>query len=376
MTGTVPPRSNNWNRKNPFPSRLLRNVNLSGRGSAKEVRHLEFSLAESGIDFKVGDSLAVCPTNAPEEVEELLHLGEFGGDEGITLRAGEFTLREALSQRLDIHTVTRKLRRRLGETWIEAEPLATDAGKGWLDGRHVVDVLTEFPAPMDPQAFADTLRGLTPRLYSVASSLKAHRDICHVTVSAVRYETHGRARRGVASVYMAERLPEGAVAPVYIQPSQHFHLPEDGDAAMIMVGPGTGIAPFRAFLQEREVLGHTGRNWLYFGDQHEATDFLYGDEFAAMGERGLLTRLDTAWSRDQAHKVYVQDKMREAAEEMWRWIDAGAYFFVCGDAQRMAPDVDEALRDIVAGQGGMTAEAAAAYLKEMSAAGRYQKDVY
>ena len=245
------------------------------------------------------------------------------------------------------------------------------------DGREIVDLLMDFPADFKTgQDFVGVLRKLNPRLYSIASSPKAHPGEVHLTVAKVEYETHGRHRKGVASTFMCDRVPEGDTMDVFLQKAKHFGLPEELDRDIIMVGPGTGIAPFRAFLEERKVIGATGQNWLFFGNPHEATDYFYKEEFDQMMAEGILNRIDLAWSRDQDFKIYVQDKIVEAAEELWKWIDGGAVLYVCGDAQYMAPDVDKALHDLIEKFGGRSETEAAEYVDQMKKDHRYQRDVY
>ncbi len=252
-----------------------------------------------------------------------------------------------------------------------------DVEDDWIDTADLLDVLRRHPsARIDAEELASLLSPLQPRLYSISSSLRAHPEEVHLTVGVVRYEKGDRLRKGVASTYLAERLAPGAEVRVFVHPSHRFQLPDDGDTPMIMVGPGTGIAPFRAFLEERQAVNTRGKNWLFFGDQSRATDFLYEEELRDFQQCGLLTRLDTAFSRDQAEKVYVQNRMLERARELWDWLEEGAHFYVCGDAKRMATDVDRALQQVIAEQGDLSAEAAKDYVANMTRTGRYQRDVY
>ncbi len=375
----------------PFLAKIVENRLLNKPGSTKETRHLVIDLAGSGLHYTTGDSLAVFPSNRPAEVTEILERLHATGDELVSpsmLKLGEpITLREALATRLALAKPTRRALDFLvtkvtdagGQSRL-AGLLAPDAKEvlaAFLEQREFVDLLAEFPsARITPQEFVDQLRKLMPRLYSVASSGTAYPDEAHLTLAVVRYNTNGRDRAGVCSTYLADRAPIGApVVPVFVSPS-HFGPPADGARDCIMVGPGTGIAPFRGFMQERAVTGATGRNWLFFGDQRRGTDFLYDDEWNRYLERGQLTRLDTAFSRDQLQKIYVQDRMRENAGELWSWLRDGAYFYVCGDAKRMAKDVDAALLAIVAEQGGFAPAEAANYVKGLKKEGRYQRDVY
>jgi sulfite reductase (NADPH) flavoprotein alpha-component len=292
-------------------------------------------------------------------------------------------LREVLTRQVTLREPSRQLLAAILEKCPSAtelaeltDPEAKSVMEDWVDGREVVDILESYPqAKFTPDALVKVLRKLQPRLYSIASSPKAHPEAVHLTVAVVRYDLHGRKRQGVCSTYLADRVAACSI-PVFIHSAKHFRPPEDPAVPVIMVGPGTGIAPFRAFLQEREATGATGPSWLFFGDRNRATDFLYEEEINAWRERGVLHRLDTAFSRDQAEKVYVQHRMREKGAEIWRWLAQGGYFYVCGDAARMAKDVDDALHRIVEEQGGKTKEEAAAFVGELKKAKRYRKDVY
>lgn len=381
-----------FSKDQPFPAKITENRLLNRPGSAKETRHVVVDIAGSGLTYKVGDSLGVFATNRPTEVAELLEALGASGDELVSpamLKLAEpITLHEALSHRLALAGPTPKLvQTLLAKTKNEAEkarlewllaPEAKEELKTYLEDRAYIDFLEEFPhARLEPQELVDLQRKLMPRLYSIASSPRVSPTGVHLTVAVVRYETHGRERVGVCSTFMADRVRVSETPmPVFVSHS-HFGLPEDhAGKDVIMVGPGTGIAPFRAFVQERVAVGATGLNWVFFGDQKKATDFLYQEEWEAYQAAGQVTHLDLAWSRDQAEKVYVQDKMRTAAAELWAWLRSGALFYVCGDAKRMAKDVDQALHDIVAEQGRMSVEEAAAYVKQLKKDKRYQRDVY
>ncbi len=380
-----------FSKDHPFPARLVENRLLNRTGSAKDTRHLVVSLAGSGLTYTAGDSLGVFPSNRPELVAEVLRLLGASGDEPVSpaaLRlAAPLPLRDALAARLALAGPTRKFVELLAARTADAAerarlaallaPEAKEALAAFLHEREFVDLLAEFPgARLAPQEFVDQLRRLMPRLYSIASSARAHPAEVHLTVAVVRYTTNGRERHGVCSTFLADRVtPHATPVPVFVS-SSHFRVPEDGARDIIMVGPGTGIAPFRAFVQERAATGATGRNWLFFGDQRRATDFLYEEEWVEWQRRGVLTRLDVAFSRDQAEKVYVQDRMRAAAAELWAWLERGAYFYVCGDAKRMAKDVDAALHEIVAQQGGLDSAGAAEYVKRLKKEHRYLRDVY
>lgn len=371
-----------YSRKNPFPARLSKSVPLTRGGSGKETRHFEVSLAGSGLAYEAGDSLGVFPTNDPADVDAVLAAAGLSGAEPV--ESAGVTLRELLSRQVTLREPSRQLLAAIMEKDPSSaaelselvDPEAKTVMDDWIDGREVVDILEKFPAAkFTADELAKVLRKLQPRLYSVASSPKKHPEEIHLTVAVVRYESHGRKRQGVCTTFLADRAGDGPF-PVFIHSAKHFRAPEDAGIPLIMVGPGTGIAPFRAFLQEREATGAGGKTWLFFGDRNRATDFLYEDEIAGWKDRGILHRLDTAFSRDQAEKIYVQQRMMENAEELWRWLEEGAYFYVCGDASRMAKDVDAALHRVIEQGGGKTAEEAAAYVEEMKKTKRYRKDVY
>lgn len=381
-----------YSKDHPYPAKIVENRLLNRPGSAKETRHLVVDISGSGLTYKVGDSLGIFAQNRPTEVAELIERLHASGDEPVSPAMlklpAPIPLREALASRLALASPTSKiLTTLLGKVTDPAEkakleallkPEAKEQLTAYLDDREYVDILAEFPSGrLTPQEFVDHLRKLMPRLYSIASSPKPHPTHVHLTVAIVRYQTNGRERVGVCSTFMADRVQVNVTpVPTFVSHS-HFGLPEDHSAKdVIMVGPGTGIAPFRAFVQERVAVGATGRNWVFFGDQKKATDYLYEEEWNDYVAKGQVTHLDLAWSRDQLTKVYVQDKMRANAKELWAWIKGGGYFYVCGDAKRMAKDVDQALHDIIAEQGGMTIEQAAEYVKAMKKEKRYQRDVY
>lgn len=382
-----PAPSSPYTKDNPFPARVVENRRLSGPESEKETRHFVVDIAGSGFDYQAGDSLGVYPRNAPEAVAEVLGLIGASGDEPVQLarEPAPLPLREALAGRLSLAGPTRKFMQFLAEKATDVAEHkrlvallaagATDALAAYLAQREFADLLAEFPSARPaPQELADQLRRLMPRLYSIASSPLRHPDEIHLLVAVVRYTSNNRPRLGVCSTFLADRVGEARV-PVFLA-SSHFRLPDDDAADVIMVGPGTGLAPFRAFLQEREARGATGRNWLFFGDQRRATDFLYEEELEAMQTRGVLTRLDTAFSRDQADKIYVQDRMRENAAELWAWLERGASLYVCGDARRMAKDVDQTLHLIVEEHGRLDPVATTEYVKALKRDKRYQRDVY
>ena len=380
-----------YTKDNPFPARLTENRLLNKPGSHKETRHRVVDITGSGLHYKVGDSLGVFAANRASEVEEILQRLDATGDEAVLpamLRlAAPISLREALTCRLALAKPTRKIVETLAAKASHADekarlatllaPEGKDQLAGYLEDREFVDLLAEYPsAKLTPQELVDHLRKLMPRLYSIASSSKPHPLEVHLTVAIVRYVTNQRSRVGVTSTFLSDRAKlNDTPVPVFVSDS-HFGLPEAGATDIIMVGPGTGVAPFRAFMQERIATGATGRNWLFFGDQHRATDYLYEEEWQAWQAQGVLARADLAFSRDQLLKVYVQDRMRTNAAELWTWIKGGAHFYVCGDAKRMAKDVDVALHQIIAEQGGMDTAQAAEYVKQLKKDRRYQRDVY
>jgi len=370
-------------KRNPFQAEVLENLVLNGRGSDKETRHIELSLEGSGLAFEPGDALCVVPENAPAVVGELIAALGLAPDATVAARSGETTLEQALLREYELTLVT--------PPFLEAYAALSGAGalqaltgdsdrKALMDyarTRQVLDVVLEHPpGNVDAQAFVDTLRPLKPREYSIASSHRANPDEVHLTVAAVRYQGVNGHREGVASSYLADRLAPGDRVGVYVQPNKSFRMPADPATPLIMVGPGTGVAPFRAFLEEREELGAGGESWLFFGDRRFRTDFLYQTDWQRWLGEGVLTRMDVAFSRDGAEKVYVQDRMREHGRELYAWLEAGAHFYVCGDAEHMAPDVHRALLDIVREHGGRSEAEAEDYVKRLQREKRYQRDVY
>jgi sulfite reductase (NADPH) flavoprotein alpha-component len=373
--------------KNPYPARLTANLKLTGSGSEKDTRHLEIALGDSGLTYLAGDALGVLPTNCPALVAELLAALHATGDEPVPGRDGApKPLRDALFADYAITFADRKFieavaARGAGELQALLAPERADDLRTYLQGKNeahdYVEILTAFPGvTFTPEEFVKLLGKLKPRLYSIASSLKAHPGEVHLTVAVVRYTIRGRARRGVCSTFLADRWSGATAAGVWVQNQQkHFGLPASGDTPIIMVGPGTGVAPFRAYLEERRALGARGRNWLFFGEQRRASDFLYERQFTPWVQDGFL-RLDTAFSRDQAQKVYVQHRLAEHAADVWAWLEEGAEFFVCGDKERMAGDVHAELLRIVEKHGGKTPEQAAEYVEELKKTKRYKRDVY
>ena len=376
---TATPGGTAYNKKNPFPATIEEKIVLNGTGSAKETLHLELALGGSGLQYEVGDSLALIPRNRDEDVQRVLMAS--GLSANTKFNGG--TLADALKTDFDITSLTSRIAGKYNDI---AKNKSLDnllsPGKKkefseWVWGRQLVDLLEEFPCKkLNPELLTGILRKMAPRLYSIASSPKAHPGEVHLTIAAVRYDTHGKDRVGVASTYVADRVDIEDQVPVYVHSNKNFRLPADSSTSIIMIGPGTGIAPFRAFVEEREATGATGKNWLFFGDQHYTYDFLYQLEWQNFLKEGSLDRLDVAFSRDQPHKIYVQDKLRESGAEIFRWIDEGAHVYVCGDASRMAHDVHSTLIEIISSEGGKSAEEAEAFLTEMKKAKRYQRDVY
>lgn len=373
-----------YGKRNPFPATLLEKVLLSAPGSKKETWHFELNLEGSGLHYEPGDSLAVVPKNANDVVAAMLAAAGLAGDEEVETKAADRKpVREALIADYDMTALSRKVARAWQAHSGSAE-LADLLGddhkeqfKEWTYGRQIVDLLTEFPSKeLVAQELVNMFRPLPPRLYSIASSPNEHKGEVHLTVAAVRYEGRGFSRKGVASTCLADMVEVDDLVPVFIAPNKRFRLPENDEAPIIMVGPGTGIAPFRAFVEERAARGTTGASWLIFGDQCYTYDFLYQLEWQEHLKSGALSRLDVAFSRDQPEKVYVQDRIREKAVEMWKWLEEGAHFYVCGDSTRMAPDVHAALLEVISDQGGRSAEDAESYLGELKKNGRYQRDVY
>ena len=377
-------------RSKPFWAEVVSHERLTRPGSAKDTRHFVLNLRGSGLTYIPGDSLGVFGCNSPSLVQDLLRLTGFDPETPLIDSTGGFTvLRETLTRDFIINRANRKImvalearspqgeqRHRLAALTADSEALSR-----YIETRDFVDVLRDFSEARfeTPQQLLAQLTPVTPRLYSIASSLTAHPDEVHLCIAIVRYDTHGRPKTGLTSGFLADHADIFLNSvPVYVQPSRHFRLPHNPDTDIIMVGPGTGIAPFRAFIEQRVAEGAQGRNWLFFGEQHQASDFLYGEEWLRYREMGKLHHLDLAFSRDQEHKIYVQHRLRERAKELWQWLQQGAYFYVCGDAKRMAKDVHETLIAIAAEQGNLSPEAAADYVNVtlMKTEKRYLRDVY
>jgi sulfite reductase (NADPH) flavoprotein alpha-component len=375
-----------YTRNQPYHSAVLVNERLTGPESEKETIHIELGL-EEGMDYTPGDAVGIIPTNRESQVESVLKALGFNGTERVLDHYKvEISLHEALTTRLAIGKLARGAINQFAKLCGDNVPDGLKALIGadnkafaeeYVWGREFYDLATEFPGIVtEPQQLFNILSRLTPRMYSIASSHAAHPGQVHTTVRVVRYTAHGLDRQGVASGHLGERAPVGATLPIFLHENKAFRLPEDTSAPVIMIGPGTGIAPFRAFLEERQATGQKGQNWLFFGEQRSVSDYLYKDQFLGMQKDGLLTHLHTAFSRDQHNKVYVQDRMSENAAELYAWLERGAYFYVCGDASRMAKDVETALLDCIAKGSNGTLEHAAEYLAEMKKQKRYQRDVY
>ena len=375
----------NYSRTRPFRAEVYENINLNGRGSNKETRHLEISLEGSGLEYEPGDSLGIYPENDAQLVDALIQEAGWNPNETIPInKQGERrSLREALLNHYEITVLTKPLLEQASRFTTSdslhnlLKPENAEELRNYLEGRDLLDVLRDFgPWNASDIEFIQILRKLPPRLYSIASSLQANPEEVHVTVGVVRYESHGRDRNGVCSVQLAERAEPGSTLPVYIHKNPNFKLPENPDTPIIMIGPGTGVAPFRSFMEEREETGAAGKSWLFFGDQHYVTDFLYQTEWQRWLKEGILTNLDVAFSRDTDEKVYVQHRMQAHSRELYQWIEEGAVLYICGDEQHMAKDVHAALISILEQEGGMSTEMAEAYLTKLQQQKRYQRDVY
>jgi sulfite reductase (NADPH) flavoprotein alpha-component len=381
------PAASPYSMKNPYPAAHVANVQLNGPGSKKETRHHAISLGDSGLSYLPGDALGLVATNCPELAAEIVGALGYKGDEPVPGKDGQpKPFLEALIADYAITFADKKfIEACVAKGAADLAPLlapeAAEQLKAYLTGKNeahdYLEIIQTNPAvQFTPEEFVKLLRRLPPRLYSIASALSAHPNEVHLTVATVRYEIRGRQRKGVASTFLADRWPEGTTAGIYLQSQQkHFFLPPDPATPIIMVGPGTGIAPFRGFVAHRVVTGAPGKNWLFFGEQKSSGDFFYKEEFEKYIAAGKLT-MTCAWSQDQEHKIYVQHKLREHGAEVWKWLQEGADFFVCGDKTRMAADVDKALHEIVQQHGGKTPEEAAAYVEELKKAKRYKRDVY
>ncbi len=374
-----------YSRTNPFYAEVLENINLNGRGSNKETRHIELSLEGSGLQYEPGDALGIYPENDPGLVQLILDELNWDPEEIVTInKQGDvLSLKDALTKHFEITVLTKPLlEQALKLSNHESLRKLLSAGneaelREYVHGRDLLDLIQDFgPWGVSAQELISILRKMPGRLYSIASSYAASEDEVHLTIGTVRYEAHGRKRKGVCSTLCAERLEPGDTLPIYIQKNPNFKLPGNPDTPIIMVGPGTGIAPFRAFMQEREEQEAQGKSWLFFGDQHFVTDFLYQTEWQQWLKDGVLTKMDVAFSRDTDQKVYVQHRMREHSQELYSWIQEGAVIYICGDEKHMAHDVHETLINIIEQEGKMNREQAEQYLSEMQQQKRYQRDVY
>jgi sulfite reductase (NADPH) flavoprotein alpha-component len=384
------PAASPYSRKKPFLAELTGHDRLTMPGSLKDTRHFVVNLAGSGLSYTPGDSLGVFGRNSPELVDEVIALLGFAPESAVNDPKGQpTTFRQALLRDYTINRANRKMMAALGERIPQGEQRnrlmeLVDNGDTlgeYVDSRDYVDILKEFDEARfhSPAAFLSQLSPVVPRLYSIASSLQVHPNEAHLCITVVRYQTHGRSKKGLASGFFADHSDMFVKnIPVYVQESRTFRLPKDGSTDIIMCGPGVGLAPFRAFLEQRILDGATGRHWLLFGEQHQATDFLYGHELLDYHRKGKLHRLDLAFSRDQSYRIYVQHRMMEEAKELWSWLQRGSYFYVCGDARHMAKDVHQALIDIAQKEGGLSPEAAAEYVNVtlMKTEKRYLRDVY
>ncbi len=411
--------SDEWSAKNPYMTQITENYILNGEGSRKETRHIVFALGDSGLDYKVGDALGVVAENPPHIVDELLEVQGWDADHAVSTHNGERTLREALKKDYEVHMANKKFVQSLAEkvvstgmnismslvsrarnntvqiggdvallpsapsddpsSRVEAIVADTKAIEDYLWTRDYIDIMREFDVKYTPEEFLDIADRLKPRLYSIASSHDAHPGFVELTVGIVRFEYNGRARGGLCTQYMADEInTSGDPIGVFMSPTKSFILPEDTSTDIIMVGPGTGIAPFRAFMEQRVHDGGTGKNWLFFGDQSEKTEFYYKDQIESWIDEGHLYRFTTAWSRDQEEKIYVQNRLKEHGAEVWEWFERGAYFYICGDKQYMAKDVHQALIQIAIDHGGMSEEDATHFIEKtmMREEKRYLRDVY
>nr|WP_154959006.1 assimilatory sulfite reductase (NADPH) flavoprotein subunit [Paenibacillus xylanexedens] len=383
ITAAVSSGESEFNRTNPFKAEVLENLNLNGRGSDRETRHIELSLEGSNLDYEPGDSLGVFPENHPRLVDELIAAMGWNADERVTVNKNgdQVSVYEALLRHYEITAVTKPVAEQLAKLSSGNELtalLANDSEfRNVMNSSDLLDVVQDYALKGIPAAqFLAVLRKIPARLYSIASSSKSFPDEVHLTVRTVRYEARGRQRYGVCSVHLAERIEAGDTLPVYIQHNPNFKLPENSDTPIIMVGPGTGVAPFRSFLGEREETGAEGKTWLFYGDQHFSTDFLYQTEWQRWLKDGVLTKMDVAFSRDTEQKVYVQHRMLEHSKELYQWLQDGASVYICGDEKKMAHDVHAALITILQQEGGLSSEQAVEYMTRLQQEKRYQRDVY
>lgn len=370
-----------YSKNNPFYAEVLANINLNGRGSNKETRHVELSLASSGLTYAPGDSVGIFPQNEPALVEQLLAALAFDGEEEVVVKDERMALQEVLLKKLEITVLSKSLLQKIA-AYTDNDELhqliaQDEAWKAFVYGRDLVDVVERFgPFTWSGQQFVELLRKIPVRLYSIASSQLANEEEVHLTIGKVSYETDGRLRGGVCSSQVACRFEEGDLVPIYIHKNPNFKLPQNPETPIIMIGAGTGIAPFRSFVEERAERADGGKAWLFFGDQHFVTDFLYQTEWQRWLQDGALTKMSVAFSRDTEHKVYVQHRLQEQAQELYDWLEQGAVVYVCGDEKTLAVGVDQALTTIIEQQGGKTQQEARDYIQNLRAQQRYQRDVY
>ncbi len=383
LPSLAPAESKIYDRNNPFPARLLDRILLNGRGSHKETYHYELGLVDSGLTYTPGDALGIYPQNRPSTVNELLQTLKYSGQEPVMIQDIECSLEDALTRHYEITTLSRPMLQQYAEliNHPDLHELMLDSNRSRLNqycqDHQLIDLLNDFPpADLPCTDFFACLRKLPPRLYSIASSQKMFPDEVHLTIATVRYQSHNRQRYGVCSTYLADFLTEEQHLPIYIHHNPNFKLPANPETPIIMIGPGTGVAPFRAFLQERDSCGARGANWLFFGDQHFLTDFLYQTEWLDYKKRGLLTQLHVAFSRDQSVKDYVQHRIVENSRELYRWLQDGAVIYVCGDAGKMAADVHQALLTVIQKEKNCPLDEATSELRELQKSGRYQRDIY
>jgi len=369
-----------YSRKKPLQTRLLTCQKITGRYSEKDIRHIEIDLEGSGLNYLPGDSLGIWFKNDEELVDDLMTLLEIDPEDTVHVHDEPRTIRQALIETYELTLLhpgfVTDYAELIDHGQLRAIAAETDSLRAYVDDRQIIDVVREYPGKVEAEAFVTLLRKLTPRLYSIASSQSEVEEEVHLTLGVVAYEAHGHYHLGGASGYLAHRLKEGEDVLIYVKSNDNFRLPDDATKPIIMIGPGTGIAPFRAFLQERAATESAGENWLFFGNPHFTEDFLYQTEWQEYLQDGVLSRIDLAFSRDQEHKVYVQHRIAEQGAELWNWIQRGAHIYICGDESRMAHDVHQALLDVIVDKGGHSAEEAEAYLVQLHKDGRYQRDVY
>lgn len=369
-----------YSKKNPFSASLVESLKITGRDSVKDIRHIELSLEDSGLTYQPGDALGVWFTNDADMVSDLIQLLGLDASEEVSVSNQTHTLATALIEHLELTQSYPKFVEAYaavaGSDVLNALLEDKAALRAFLAERQIIDIVREFPAKLSAQQLVDGLRGITPRLYSIASSQAEVEDEVHLTVALVEYDAHGQPHTGGASGFLSKRVQEGEPVKVFIEHNDNFRLPQNGDTPVIMVGPGTGIAPFRAFMQERQAQDAQGKNWLFFGNPNFTQDFLYQTEWQSLVKDKVLDKITLAFSRDQAEKIYVQHRLRQHGKEVFEWLEQGAHFYVCGDAERMAKDVEQALIDIVAEHGAKSQQQAEEYISELRKAKRYQKDVY